>query len=121
MAIAKLIDGGSVFAIIAAPRARRGPALVIPFPERRTLPKPKADSIEVPAETPTARWQRLMVAAQAGDRRCYATLLQEAAKFVRVIARRYHTDAGAAEDVVQETLLSVHRMRHTYEIGRAHV
>lgn len=120
MAIAKLIDGGSVFAIIAAPRtrARRGPALVIPFPERRTLPDAKADSIEVPAETPTARWQRLMVAAQAGDQRCYGVLLQEAAKFVRVIARRYHADAGAAEDVVQETLLSVHRMRHTYEPGR---
>ena len=69
-------------------------------------------------ETPTARWQRLMVAAQAGDQRCYAALLHEAAKFVRVIARRYHADAGAVEDVVQETLLSVHRVRHTYEPGR---
>jgi RNA polymerase sigma-70 factor (ECF subfamily) len=120
MAETNIIDGEWVFAIIAAPRkpARLGPALVIPFPERRTLPEPKADSIETSDETPTARWQRLMVAAQAGDQRCYAVLLQEAAKFVRVIARRYHADGGAVEDVVQETLLSVHRIRHTYEPGR---
>ncbi|MEQ1865714.1 MAG: sigma-70 family RNA polymerase sigma factor [Micropepsaceae bacterium] len=120
MAVAKIIDGGLVFAIIAVPRipARRGPGLVIPFPERRTVPEAKADSIEISGETPTARWQRLMVAAQTGDQRCYVTLLQEAAKFVRVIARRYHADAGAIEDVVQETLLSVHRIRHTYEPGR---
>jgi RNA polymerase sigma-70 factor (ECF subfamily) len=69
-------------------------------------------------ETPTARWQRLMVAAQAGDQRAYASLLRETAKFVRVIARRYHRDAGAIEDVVQDTLLSMHRIRHTYEPGR---
>ena len=38
--------------------------------------------------------------------------------FVRVVARRFLADAGAIEDAVQETLLSVHRMRHTYEPGR---
>lgn len=64
------------------------------------------------------RWQELMVAAQGGDSRAYAALLKEAAAFVRVIARRYHNDAGVIEDVAQETLLTVHRMRHTYEPGR---
>jgi RNA polymerase sigma-70 factor (ECF subfamily) len=71
--------------------------------------------------TPTkdaGRWQELMVAAQHGDQRAYAALLKEAAAFVRVIARRYHSDAGAVEDVAQETLITVHRMRHTYEPGR---
>lgn len=66
----------------------------------------------------STRWQTLMTAAQSGDQRSYATLLQEVAKFVRVIARRYHADASAVEDVVQETLLCVHRIRHTYEPGR---
>ncbi|MBP6010870.1 MAG: RNA polymerase sigma factor [Alphaproteobacteria bacterium] len=60
----------------------------------------------------------MMVAAQGGEQRAYASLLKEAVPFVRVIARRYHGDHGAVEDVVQETLISLHRMRHTYEPGR---
>jgi RNA polymerase sigma-70 factor (ECF subfamily) len=32
--------------------------------------------------------------------------------------RRYHRDGAAVEDIVQETLISMHRMRHTYEPGR---
>ena len=66
----------------------------------------------------SARWQTLMVAAQAGDQRSYAAFLHEASIFVRVIARRFHRDASTVEDVVQETLLSLHRVRHTYEPGR---
>ena len=69
-------------------------------------------------ETPSARWQRLLAAAQSGDRHAYTAFLKEAAGFARVIARRYHRDAGALEDIVQETLLSLHRVRHTYEPGR---
>ncbi len=69
-------------------------------------------------ETPSARWQRLLAAAQSGDRQAYAAFLKEAAVFARVIARRYHRDAGAVEDIIQETLLSLHRVRHTYEPGR---
>jgi RNA polymerase sigma-70 factor, ECF subfamily len=69
-------------------------------------------------ETPSARWQRLLAAAQNGDRHAYTAFLKETAVFVRVIARRYHRDAGAVEDIVQETLLSLHRVRHTYEPGR---
>jgi len=70
-------------------------------------------------ETQSERWQRLMVAAQNAEPRAYADLLRDVTPFIRVIARRYHADAGIAEDVVQETLISVHRMRHTYERGRA--
>jgi RNA polymerase sigma-70 factor, ECF subfamily len=63
-------------------------------------------------------WADLMVAAQAGDARAYAQLLQQASAFIRAIARRYHSDAATAEDVVQETLIAIHRVRHTYEPGR---
>jgi RNA polymerase sigma-70 factor, ECF subfamily len=70
------------------------------------------------SETASARWQRLLTTAQTGDQRAYATFLKEAAVFIRVIARRYHRDAGAVEDVVQETLLTLHRIRQTYEPGR---
>ncbi len=64
------------------------------------------------------RWKRLMVAAQAGEQRPYALFLKEAAAFIRIIARRHHRSADLVEDVVQETLTSIHRMRHTYEPGR---
>ena len=69
-------------------------------------------------ETQPDRWKRLMLAAQAGQQREYAMLLREAAIFIRAIARRHHRNTGLAEDVVQETLTSIHRMRHTYEPGR---
>ncbi len=70
-------------------------------------------------ETQSQRWQRLMIAAQAAEPRAYAELLRESSSFIRVIARRYHSDAGTIEDVVQETLISIHRVRQTYEPGRA--
>lgn len=69
-------------------------------------------------ETQPQRWQRLMLAAQAGEKREYATLLKEASVFIRAIARRHHREPTVIEDVVQETLTSIHRMRHTYEPGR---
>jgi RNA polymerase sigma-70 factor (ECF subfamily) len=70
-------------------------------------------------ETQSQRWQRLMVAAQAAEPRAYTLLLKECSSFIRAIARRYHADAGTIEDVVQETLISIHRIRNTYEPGRA--
>jgi len=69
-------------------------------------------------ETQPDRWKRLMLAAQEGRQREYAIFLREAAIFIRVIARRHHRNTGLVEDVVQETLTSIHRMRHTYEPGR---
>ena len=64
------------------------------------------------------RWQRLMIAAQTGDQRSYAALLRELTPFVRILARRHHADATIIEDIVQETLLCLHRVRRTYEPGR---
>lgn len=101
------------FSLVQACTVDVNPVLVIIDAVRliwdRTLASPSRDA---------SRWQELMVAAQGGDGRAYATLLKEASTFVRLIARRYHGDAGAVEDVVQETLLTVHRVRHTYEPGR---
>lgn len=91
------IDAGLWFVIIAPTRDVRGHFLAVSQGDR---------------------WQSLMTQAQNGDGRAYATLLKEAVPFVRVVVRRFLADAGAVEDAVQETLLSVHRMRHTYEPGR---
>jgi RNA polymerase sigma-70 factor (ECF subfamily) len=104
------IDEAQAFVMIALARTIRAPVF------ERLWALVQGDETD---ESPSARWQRLMTAAQAGDRHAYTAFLKEAAVFVRVIARRYHRDAGAVEDIVQETLLSLHRVRHTYEPGRA--
>ncbi len=59
-----------------------------------------------------------MAAAQAGDRRAYDHLLREIVPYVRAIAWRAHRSPEAIEEVVQEVLLSVHRVRQTYDPAR---
>ena len=63
-------------------------------------------------------WSRLMAAAQAGDRAAYERLLREVLPLVRAIARRWHKSPDRAEDVVQDVLLTLHRVRHTYDPTR---
>jgi RNA polymerase sigma-70 factor (ECF subfamily) len=63
-------------------------------------------------------WVVLMRAAQAGDARCYEQLLRAVTPFVRSLARRYCRDPELAEDVVQDVLLTVHRIRHTWDPER---
>lgn len=63
-------------------------------------------------------WGRLMAAAQAGDRAAYARLLREILPYVRAIVRRHHAAPDRVEDVVQDVLLTIHRVRHTYDPSR---
>lgn len=63
-------------------------------------------------------WRRLMRAAQDGDAAAYVKLLREIAPFVRALARRRFRDEDEIEDVVQDVLLSLHRVRHSYDPGR---
>src|SRR5215471_12029723 len=65
------------------------------------------------------RWSELMAHAQLGDRLAYARLLHEVVPFIRVIAARQHGTADRVEEVVQDVLLSVHQVRHTYEPARS--
>lgn len=69
-------------------------------------------------DTSKESWGDLLAAAQRGDGVAYRRFLIAATPFLRALARRrIHADE-AVEDVVQETLLTVHRVRHTYEPGR---
>jgi RNA polymerase sigma factor (sigma-70 family) len=70
------------------------------------------------AVTREAEWSRWMAAAQDGDRAAYERLLRDCAPFLRSIAARYHRTADRREDVVQDILLTVHRVRHTYDPAR---
>ena len=69
------------------------------------------------AETNDARWARLMVAAQGGDSRSYGELLRDILPVLQRAARSRWPMAQPAEidDAVQETLKSMHAVRHTYD------
>jgi RNA polymerase sigma factor (sigma-70 family) len=60
-----------------------------------------------------------MVAAQAGDRVAYETLLQDCIPFIKIVARRQGVSSDRIDDVVQETLITVHRARQTYDPNRS--
>ena len=61
---------------------------------------------------------RLMTSAQEGDRQAYEDLLTRVAALVHAFVRRRVGDVQWSEDVVQETLVALHRARHTYDVSR---
>jgi RNA polymerase sigma-70 factor (ECF subfamily) len=61
-----------------------------------------------------------MAAAQAGDARAYEKLLADSVALIRATARRRGVAIDHVDDVVQETLLTVHRVRHTYDPSRSY-
>jgi RNA polymerase sigma-70 factor (ECF subfamily) len=63
-------------------------------------------------------WPDLMRRAQDGDQRAYSLVLRALLPAVRACARRRLFDEAGVEDVVQDTLLSIHRLRHTYDPAR---
>lgn len=63
-------------------------------------------------------WSILMAHAQAGEREAYRRLLEEITPYVRSLAARCHRDPGDLEDTVQDVLLTVHAIRHTYDPTR---
>src|SRR5256712_8946021 len=73
------------------------------------------------SERPVARdldWSIYMARAQAGDRDAYSRLLEDVAPYLRSIAARHLRTSGDIEDAVQQVLLTVHAVRHTYDPAR---
>jgi RNA polymerase sigma factor (sigma-70 family) len=66
-----------------------------------------------------ARRGAWMAAAQRGDRVAYDALLRECIPLVRKLARLCRVRAENIDDVVQETLLTMHRVRHTFDSRRS--
>lgn len=62
-----------------------------------------------------------MARAQAGDQAAYRRLLEDITPYVRTIAARRLRDPQDVEDAVQDVLLTVHLIRHTYDPGRPFV
>ncbi len=67
-----------------------------------------------------AEWAVWLAAAQRGDRRAYAALLAAALPWLRRRARGRWPQSSAAdiEDIVQDTLLALHRSLDLYEPPR---
>ncbi len=66
-------------------------------------------------ERQSAAWMRL---AQTGDQAAYASLLVMLTSVTRQFARARVGNVGWVDDVVQETLLTIHGARRTYDPGR---
>jgi RNA polymerase sigma factor (sigma-70 family) len=60
-----------------------------------------------------------MAAAQAGDQAAYGALLRDCVGVIEKVARRQGVPADRVDDVVQETLLTIHRARQTYDPTRS--
>lgn len=72
------------------------------------------------SDSPERRRAAWMADAQAGDRRAYERVLAESVPLIRAAARRQGVPIDQVDDVVQETLLAVHRVRHTYDPARSY-
>lgn len=63
-------------------------------------------------------WSIFMSRAQGGDREAYRRLLEDITPYLRSLAVRHHQNPSDAEDAVQDVLLTVHAIRHTYDPTR---
>jgi RNA polymerase sigma-70 factor (ECF subfamily) len=63
---------------------------------------------------------RLMSAAQDGDKSAYRRVLAASVPLIRRTARRSGVPPSSVDDVVQEVLLSIHRMLATFDPSRSY-
>lgn len=88
------------------------------FPTRASIDR--AVPVEPASDSPERRRAAWMAAGQAGDRRAYERVLADSVALIRAVARRHGVAQDQLDDVVQETLLTVHRVRHTYDPTRSY-
>lgn len=62
-------------------------------------------------------WGKLMSAAQAGNGGAYRRLLSEVERWLQRYFN-HRAPSSLVDDLVQETLLAIHRKRHTYDPAR---
>ncbi len=65
-----------------------------------------------------ANWSVLMTRAQDGDGAAYRRLLEDITPYLRSLAARHRGLSGEVEDAVQDILLTLHAIRHTYDPNR---
>lgn len=67
---------------------------------------------------PESEWPEWMRRAQDGDHAAYRMVLRAMVPAIRRIAARRIFDEALVEDAVQDTLMTIHRLRHTYDPAR---
>jgi RNA polymerase sigma factor (sigma-70 family) len=67
------------------------------------------------------RWRLQMQAAQGGDKAAYGSLLTEIMPLLSAVVRRAWRSPQDVDDIVQDVLLSLHAVRHTYDPARPFV
>lgn len=85
---------------------------------RSVPPTPEDSAGATPVALREVDWSILMARAQGGDRQAYRRLLDEITPYLRSLAVKSHPDPRDVEDTVQDVLLSVHAVRHTYDPTR---
>src|SRR5258706_1457743 len=89
------------------------------MPTLRLVPHAEDErAVDAPAPVREVDWSILMARAQAGEREAYRRLLDEITPYLRSLAVKSHRDPNDIEDTVQDVLLTVHAIRHTYDPAR---
>ncbi|UUZ64164.1 sigma-70 family RNA polymerase sigma factor [Polaromonas sp. P1-6] len=63
-------------------------------------------------------WSIHMARAQGGDRDAYRRLLEAITPYLRALVARRIANRSDVEDTVQNILLTIHKVRHTYDPAR---
>jgi RNA polymerase sigma factor (sigma-70 family) len=87
--------------------------------QAETRPASPDDSSPDDRRPDDARRCTWMTAAQAGDQAAYGALLRDCVGVIERVARRQGVPADRIDDVVQDTLLTIHRARQTYDPARS--
>src|SRR5437899_12537342 len=101
-------------------RDRNPPLALVPSASSHAEAE-SSDAARAGVNEATARdldWSILMARAQGGDGEAYRRLLTAIAPYLHSLARQHHRDPGDVEDTVQDVLLTVHAIRHTYDPHR---
>ena len=82
-----------------------------------TRPDATAEALVAPTTTET-QLAPLMAAAQDGNADAYQSLLRSCLPLIGSMARASGVPADRVEDVIQDVLMTLHRVRHTYDPAR---
>jgi RNA polymerase sigma factor (sigma-70 family) len=94
---------------------------ILPRQERKGVKSPSDQNSCPDARAREERWRQQMRAAQDGDKSAYHALLTDIMPLLRAIVQGAWRSPQDVEDIVQDVLLSLHAVRHTYDPSRPFV
>lgn len=105
-------------AIVCGVSSTQDRASTLRLVPRAAMPAPQESADAAPAALREVDWAILMARAQSGERGAYRRLLGEITPYLRSLAASAHRDPRDIEDTVQDVLLTLHGIRHTYDPAR---